>query len=54
MRKWLQAYNEKGFDGLKPKSRCDIGQIRSISPEAWEMAVKLKKEAPARGVKKII
>ncbi|NIN18880.1 MAG: DDE-type integrase/transposase/recombinase [Candidatus Aminicenantes bacterium] len=54
IRKWLAAYHEKGFDGLKPKSRCDVGQRRSISPQAWDMAVQLKKEAPARGVKKII
>lgn len=54
IRKWVAAYNENGFDGLKPKSRCDIGHIRSISSEAWDMAVNLKKETPARGVKKII
>ena len=54
IRKWLYSYQEKGFDELKPKDRSDIGKIRSIDPEAWEMAVKLKKEAPGRGVAKII
>lgn len=54
IRKWLKAYQEHGFDGLKPKNRCDIGQVRSISSDAWDMAVNLKKEAPARAVKKII
>jgi len=54
IRKWLYSYQEKGFDGLKPKDRSDIGKIRSIDPEAYEMAVKLKKEAPGRGVAKII
>lgn len=54
IRKWLYSYQEKGFDGLKPKDRSDIGKIRSIDPEAWEMAVKLKKEAPGRRVAKII
>jgi len=54
IRKWLYSYQEKGFDGLKPKDRSDIGKIRSIDPEVYEMAVKLKQEAPGRGVAKII
>jgi transposase InsO family protein len=54
IRKWLAAYREKGFDGLKPRSRNDIGKPRKISTEAWEKAVALKREAPARSVRKII
>ena len=54
IRKWLAAYKAKGFDGLKPKSRSDQGQPRTISPEAWEKACALKREAPGRSVRKII
>jgi transposase InsO family protein len=54
IRKWLAAYKAKGFDGLKPKSRNDVGRPRKISAEAWEKAVALKKEAPKRSVRKII
>jgi transposase InsO family protein len=54
IRKWLAAYQRNGFDGLKPKSRSDIGKPRTVAPEAWEKAVALKKEAPRRSVRKII
>jgi putative transposase len=54
IRKWVAAYKEKGFDALKPKTRADAGKMRTITAEAWEMAVALKKEAPGRSVEKII
>jgi transposase InsO family protein len=54
IRTWLAAYQRHGFDGLKPKSRSDIGKPRMIAAEAWEKASALKKEAPRRSVRKII
>ncbi|MFQ5630549.1 MAG: DDE-type integrase/transposase/recombinase [bacterium] len=54
IRKWLAKYKKKGFDGLKPKPRSDMGKPRAISPEAWEKAAALKKEAPNRSVRKVI
>lgn len=54
IRKWLATYKAKGFDGLKPQPRCDQGHTRKIPPEVFEKAVALKKEAPQRGVAKII
>jgi len=54
IRKWLAAYRKGGFDALKPKSRQDQGKPRKISPEAWERACALRKEAPGRSVRKII
>jgi transposase InsO family protein len=54
IRQWLARYRQKGFDGLKPKSRSDIGKPRTIAAEAWEKATALKKEAPRRSVRKII
>lgn len=54
VRKWLAKYKKQGFDGLKPKSRNDVGKPRAITPEAWEKACALKREAPGRSVRKII
>jgi transposase InsO family protein len=54
LRKWLAAYQAKGFDGLKPQPRSDQGQPRKIPTDVFEKAVALKKEAPQRGVAKII
>jgi transposase InsO family protein len=54
IRKWLANYKAHGFDDLKPKGRNDAGKVRKLSPEAWEKAVALKKEVPARSVRKII
>ncbi len=54
LRKWLAAYKAKGFDGLKPQGRSDQGHARKIPAEVFEKAVALKKEAPQRGVAKII
>jgi transposase InsO family protein len=50
----LAAYQAKGFDGLKPKGRSDRGQARKVPTEVFEKAMALKKEAPHRGVAKII
>lgn len=31
--RWLKSYNEKGFDGLKPLGRSDVGKQRKIDDE---------------------
>ena len=31
--RWLKSYNEKGFDGLKPIGRSDVGKQRKIDDE---------------------
>lgn len=31
--RWYEAYKEKGFDGLKPKGRSDLGVQRKIDDE---------------------
>lgn len=31
--RWLKAYQENGFDGLKPKERTDSGQPRKLDDE---------------------
>lgn len=30
IKRWLNSYNEKGFDGLKPMKRSDVGKQRKI------------------------
>ena len=39
IRRWFKAYQEKGFEGLKPKVRRDIGYSRKINTD-----IKLKIE----------
>ena len=54
IRRYLKAYREKGFDGLKPKSRSDIGKSQKIPSDLLEKAFLLKREEPRRSAKKII
>lgn len=48
LKRWTNAYQRKGFDGLKPKDRCDIGSVRATSTEILDLAESLKREAPER------
>lgn len=54
IRRYLKIYREHGFDGLKPKSRSDIGSSHKIPSEVLEKAFLLKREEPRRSAKKII
>ena len=54
IRRYLKMYRDKGFDGLKPQSRSDIGKSRQIPAEVLEKAFLLKREEPRRSAKKII
>ena len=54
IRRYLYNYRKNGFDGLKPKSRDDIGKSRNISAEILEKAFLLKREEPRRSAEKII
>jgi len=54
IRRYLKAYRQKGFDGLKPKSRSDIGKSQKIPGDILEKAFALKKEEPRRSTRKII
>ena len=37
MARWYKAYLEKGFDGLKPSSRTDIGSCRKLDGETEKL-----------------
>jgi transposase InsO family protein len=54
LRRYLAAYREKGYEGLLPKTRNDIGQQRAISKEILDRAIEIKQELPERSVRRII
>lgn len=37
MDRWYKAYREKGFDGLKPQNRSDVGSHRKLDDEVKEI-----------------
>ena len=41
LKRWTNAYRNEGFDGLKPKNRCDIGSVRATSTEILDLAENL-------------
>lgn len=52
--KYYSDYKKYGFDGLKPKRRCDKGTHPGISSEIIENILALKKELPTRSAAKIM
>ena len=46
MERWLRIYNEKGFDGLKPMRRSDVGKQRKINDELKEKITYYVNEYP--------
>ncbi len=52
--RWERVYRKHGFDGLKPKPRCDRGQPRAISSHTLDRAETLKREQPLRSSRSIV
>jgi len=52
--RWERIYQEKGFEGLKPKPRSDRGQSRALSSPTLDRAEALKREQPLRSARSII
>ncbi len=48
LRRYLQAYDQGGFDALRPHARCDQRQPRAFAPEVLAKAVALREAQPAR------
>lgn len=48
LRRYLQTYQQAGFEGLRPGPRADTGQLKALSPEILEKAIALREEQPAR------
>ncbi|WP_061086465.1 DDE-type integrase/transposase/recombinase [Heyndrickxia coagulans] len=54
LERYLQAYEEKGFEGLKPQVRKSRGSLRNQDPEVLKRAIDLRKELPSRSVEQVI
>jgi transposase InsO family protein len=54
IRRFLDIYRKHGFNGLKPKSRSDIGKSLKIPTDILDKAFTLKKEEPHRSARSII
>lgn len=48
LRRYLQLYNQGGFEALRSRGRSDRGIPRAFPPEVLERAIALREEQPAR------
>ncbi len=54
LRRWVEAYRTAGWEGLKPATRRDKGQLRAFAPAILEQARQLKEEDPSRSVRQVV
>ncbi|MDC3425112.1 hypothetical protein NC797_11400 [Aquibacillus sp. 3ASR75-11] len=54
LERYLIAYEEGGFEALKPKAREKKGSLKTIDSAVLEHAIALRKELPSRSVEQII
>lgn len=54
IRGWLKAYRKRGFDGLVPKKRKDVGDSHSIPKEVQDLLILLKEDNPDYSVSIVI
>ena len=54
IRGWLTLYRRKGFEGLLPRPRKDLGSTRSLPQNVRDLLVTLKEENPKLTVKQVI
>jgi putative transposase len=54
LRRFMAAYRENKLEGLKPQTRCDKGDVRSIPALILAEAMELKEELPYRSARRII
>jgi len=54
LERYLQAYEEKGFEGLKPQVREKKGSLQNQDPEILKRAIELRKELPSRSIEQVI
>ena len=53
LRRWINLYNTKGFEGLMPKKSSLTGKSK-LSEEIIEAAITLRREVPKRSIAEII
>jgi len=54
LRRYLQRYQQQGFDALRPQERTDKHAPRAFSAEVVEKAIALREEQPARTTAMIV
>ena len=54
IRRYLRAYEEEGFAGLRPKGRAYHGKTGSVDDYLVDQAVALRREVPTRSIRQII
>lgn len=54
LERYLQKYEEGGFEALKPKPRVKKGTLKDLDPAILDRAIALRKELPTRSVDQII
>jgi putative transposase len=54
LRRYLAAYRERGFDGLRPAPRTDKGTPRAFPQQALDAAIALREEQPARTTQTLV
>jgi putative transposase len=54
LRRYLQRYQQQGFEALRPQERTDKHAPRAFSPEVVEKAIALREEQPARTTAMIV
>ena len=54
VRRYLERYREKGFEGLRPKSRGVAVSTSSIPEDLLQQAILLRRELPGRSISSII
>jgi len=54
LRRYLQLYQQHGFEALRPKERADKRVPRAFSPEVVAKAIALREEQPARTTAMIV
>jgi putative transposase len=54
LRRYLQAYRDRGFEALRPGPRTDAGAPRAFPPEVLDKAIALRQEQPARTTQTLV
>jgi transposase InsO family protein len=54
LRRYLKAYQQEGFEALRPGVRSDKRQPRAFPPQVLEKAIALREEQPARTTTMIV
>jgi putative transposase len=54
IQRWVQAYRQKGLEGLEPAVRSDKSTPKVVAPAVLDQAIALRREVPGRSVDQII